>query len=196
MRKFRLMTVTVLPKTVAALSLPGRWAAGVATLAIGLYSFLMLYSLPLPIADAARAQHVVGDGDRGAAETADAVDDQPVDHRALALGFRARQIHDRPGIARDHDLKQLMRLILNSRAYQLSSATTPANATDQRFHSHYLARRLSAEVPSTGNWDTYQSLPLGRVVLEPGQRRVVVRPERTPRGALVDLKSVRLRAVK
>lgn len=57
-------------------------------------------------------------------------------------------------------------------------------------------QRLSAEVPSTGNWDTYQSLPLGRLTLAPGELRVVVRPERTPRGPLLDLKSVRVRPVK
>ncbi len=44
------------------------------------------------------------------------------------------------------DLKHLMRLILNSRTYQLASATTPANANDTRFYSHYYARRLQAEV--------------------------------------------------
>jgi two-component system sensor histidine kinase RegB len=50
-----LVSLLLLPVAVAALSLPGRWVAGVACLAIGLYSFLMLYSLPLPIADARRA---------------------------------------------------------------------------------------------------------------------------------------------
>ena len=50
-----LVSLLLLPVAVAALSLPGRWAMGVAALAIGLYSFLMLYSLPLPIADVERA---------------------------------------------------------------------------------------------------------------------------------------------
>ena len=44
------------------------------------------------------------------------------------------------------DLRHVMRLILNSRTYQLTSATTPANAIDSRFYSHYYARRLPAEV--------------------------------------------------
>jgi hypothetical protein len=39
-----------------------------------------------------------------------------------------------------------MRLIVNSRAYQLSSATLPGNEKDRRFYSHYYARRLPAEV--------------------------------------------------
>lgn len=57
-----LVSLLLLPVAVAALSLPGAWAAGIAALAIGLYSFLMLYSLPLPIADAERATrlHLAG----------------------------------------------------------------------------------------------------------------------------------------
>lgn len=50
-----LVSLMLLPVAVAALSLPARWVAGIAALAVGLYSFLMLYSLPLPIADAERA---------------------------------------------------------------------------------------------------------------------------------------------
>lgn len=53
---------------------------------------------------------------------------------------------NREFVAGGYDLKQLMRLILNSRAYQLSSATLPANQTDRKFFSHYYARRLPAEV--------------------------------------------------
>ncbi len=50
-----LVSLLLLPVAVAAFSLPARWVAGIAALAIGLYSFLMLHSLPLPIADAERA---------------------------------------------------------------------------------------------------------------------------------------------
>lgn len=49
-------------------------------------------------------------------------------------------------VDKKYDLRQLMRVILNSRAYQLSSATRPGNETDARFYSHYYARRLPAEV--------------------------------------------------
>ena len=49
-------------------------------------------------------------------------------------------------VASGFNLRQVMRLILNSQTYQLTSATTPANATDSRFYSHYYARRLPAEV--------------------------------------------------
>ncbi len=43
------------------------------------------------------------------------------------------------------DLKQLMRTIMHSRLYQLSSQPTPANLSDRRFYSHYLVKRISAE---------------------------------------------------
>jgi hypothetical protein len=45
-----------------------------------------------------------------------------------------------------YDLRHLMKVVLNSRTYQLSAATRPGNETDARFFSHYYARRLPAEV--------------------------------------------------
>ncbi len=65
------------------------------------------------------------------------------------------------------DLKHLMRLILNSRTYQLSAATRPGNAADTRFHSHYYARRLPAEAlldalsSATGVPDSFPGYPKG-----------------------------------
>lgn len=50
-----LVSLLLLPLAVAALTLPGRLAAAIALLAIAIYSFLMLFYLPLPIADPARA---------------------------------------------------------------------------------------------------------------------------------------------
>ena len=49
-------------------------------------------------------------------------------------------------IAHDFDLKHLMRTILLSRTYGLSSDTLPGNVADRKFFSHYYPRRLSAEV--------------------------------------------------
>ena len=43
-----------------------------------------------------------------------------------------------------HDLRHVMRLIVNSRVYQLASDTTPANVADGRLHSHWYPRRLPA----------------------------------------------------
>ena len=45
-----------------------------------------------------------------------------------------------------YDTKHLMRTILNSAAYQRTSKTTKENATDDRFYSRYLLRRLPGEV--------------------------------------------------
>ncbi len=49
-------------------------------------------------------------------------------------------------IAHEFDLKHLMRTILRSRTYALSSDPLPSNAADRKFFSHYYPRRLPAEV--------------------------------------------------
>ncbi len=65
------------------------------------------------------------------------------------------------------DLRHVMRRILNSQTYQLTSATTASNATDTRFYSHYIARRLPAEVlldavsQTTAVPESFAGYPLG-----------------------------------
>ena len=49
-------------------------------------------------------------------------------------------------VAEHYDLKSLMRLILQSAAYQRSSEPLPRNREDTRYFSRYYPRRLSAEV--------------------------------------------------
>ncbi|HLJ96357.1 MAG TPA: DUF1553 domain-containing protein [Gemmataceae bacterium] len=49
-------------------------------------------------------------------------------------------------VAHGYDVKHLIRSIMNSATYQRSSNPLPGNAADDRFYSHYLIRRLSAEV--------------------------------------------------
>ncbi|MEX2213376.1 MAG: DUF1549 domain-containing protein [Phycisphaeraceae bacterium] len=49
-------------------------------------------------------------------------------------------------VSHGYDLKHIMRLILSSRTYQLSSTTLPGNERDGKFYSHYYAKRLPAEV--------------------------------------------------
>ncbi len=49
-------------------------------------------------------------------------------------------------VAHRYDVKHLMRLIMTSATYQRSSLPEPGNAADDRFYSHYLVRRLPAEV--------------------------------------------------
>ena len=76
-----------------------------------------------------------------------------------------------------YDLKHVMRLLLNSRTYQLSSETLPGNETDRQFYSHYYARRLPAEVlmdgiaTATGAPAQFAGYPLGTRAIqlpEPG----------------------------
>jgi hypothetical protein len=55
---------------------------------------------------------------------------------ALARGF----------IQHGYDVKHLIRTVMNSATYQRSSAPLPENSADDRFYSHYLIRRLPAEV--------------------------------------------------
>ncbi|WP_435008200.1 DUF1549 domain-containing protein [Tundrisphaera lichenicola] len=70
-------------------------------------------------------------------------------------------------IAHEYDLRRLMRLIVSSRIYALSSETLPANASDRTFFSHYLPRRLPAEVLAdalavvTGVPESYEGQPVG-----------------------------------
>ena len=65
------------------------------------------------------------------------------------------------------DLKQLMRLILNSRAYQLSSVPNETNASDEQNFSHYTPKRLGAEVlldaicHVTGTPEDFPGMPRG-----------------------------------
>lgn len=66
-----------------------------------------------------------------------------------------------------YDLKHVIRLIVNSRTYQLSSAPVPGNESDRRFFSHYQARRLPAEVLAdavselTGVSERFEGQPVG-----------------------------------
>jgi hypothetical protein len=80
-------------------------------------------------------------------------------------------------VAHGYDLKHLMRLILNSRVYQLGAATRPGNESDHRFYSHYYARRLPAEVmldamsAAIGVPDEFKGYPVGTRAIqlpEPG----------------------------
>jgi len=47
--------------------------------------------------------------------------------------------------ANGYDLRRVIRLIMNSRTYQLSSEPNETNADDETFHSRALVRRLTAE---------------------------------------------------
>ncbi|HEV3486792.1 MAG TPA: DUF1549 and DUF1553 domain-containing protein, partial [Vicinamibacterales bacterium] len=49
-------------------------------------------------------------------------------------------------VSHGFDVKHLIRTIMSSTTYQLTSVPTATNASDLRYHSHYIARRLPAEV--------------------------------------------------
>jgi hypothetical protein len=65
------------------------------------------------------------------------------------------------------DLKQLIRVIMTSRLYQLDSQPTEQNVLDQRFYSHYHVKRLPAEPlldaidQVTGSPTKFKNLPAG-----------------------------------
>ena len=70
-------------------------------------------------------------------------------------------------VASGYDLKRVMRLILNSRAYQLASETTKSNEADAVLCSHAPERRLTAEAlmdaitDATGTVQRFNGAPYG-----------------------------------
>ena len=65
------------------------------------------------------------------------------------------------------DVKRLLRTIMTSRLYQLDSQPIAANASDNRFYSHFLVKRLPAEPlldainSATGTTTKFKNMPLG-----------------------------------
>ena len=95
-------------------------------------------------------------------------------------------------IDQNFDLKALMRLILNSRTYQLSSSTNSSNQDDEQNFSHHYVRRLPAEVLldaislATGEPEPFAGRPRGTRGIELWDNRlpsyfleIFGRPERT-----------------
>src|SRR5262249_58277615 len=84
------------------------------------------------------------------------------------------------GAAHKFDLKDLLRAILSSRAYQLSSAVTAGNAADVNnvHYTRYQVKRLTAEQVAdaldfaTGTREKYQGLPLGTRAIQLPDSRV------------------------
>ncbi|GAB4140631.1 MAG: DUF1549 and DUF1553 domain-containing protein [Planctomycetaceae bacterium] len=89
------------------------------------------------------------------------------------LAYLASQLtHPKPASStgkssRRFDLKNLMRQILNSRVYQLSSKPNATNLDDEQNFSHYYAKRLPAEVlldavsQATGSPEKFPGMPRG-----------------------------------
>lgn len=49
-------------------------------------------------------------------------------------------------VSHDYDVKHMIRLLLNSRTYQLSSAPNDSNSLDDRFYAHYYPKPMLAQV--------------------------------------------------
>lgn len=70
------------------------------------------------------------------------------------------------------DLKQLVRVIMTSRLYQLQSQPTELNASDEKFYTHYKVKRLPAEQlldavdVVTGSPTKFKGLPPGTRAIE------------------------------
>jgi hypothetical protein len=71
-----------------------------------------------------------------------------------------------------YNVRVLMRTLMNSRLYQLDSQPTAANASDRRFYSHYLVKRIAAEPlldaidAVTGTPTKFPKLPAGTRAIE------------------------------
>ena len=70
-------------------------------------------------------------------------------------------------VSSGYDLRHVMKLIMNSRTYQLAADSQESNFRDTQVYSHYYARRLSAEVlldaicQATGVPEQFAGYPLG-----------------------------------
>jgi hypothetical protein len=90
------------------------------------------------------------------------------------LSYLAEQV-----VASDYNLKAVMRLILNSRVYQLSSVPNETNRDDTQNFSHYYVKRLPAEVlldaisDATGSPEQFPGKP-------PGTRAIALWDNRLP----------------
>lgn len=73
---------------------------------------------------------------------------------------------------KDFDVKRLMRTIMNSGTYQLSSEPSASNQNDNKYYSHYLIKRLPAEVlldamsKVTGVPTPFDGYPMGTRALQ------------------------------
>ncbi|MBT3294656.1 MAG: DUF1553 domain-containing protein [Verrucomicrobia bacterium] len=101
--------------------------------------------------------------------------DNPPSHPPL-LDWLAKEL-----VAHDYDLRHVYRLILNSDTYQRSCVHSAANADDARGFSHYLVRRLEAEVlidainQVAGGSERYTSeIPEPFTFIPPQQRAVAL----------------------
>ena len=90
------------------------------------------------------------------------------------LDYLARQV-----VASKYDLKQVTRLILESNTFQLSGKPNQFNYDDNQYYSHYLVRRLPAEVLLDAISQVTDS-PEQFVGMAPGTRAIELWDNRLP----------------
>src|SRR5262249_33260088 len=87
-------------------------------------------------------------------------------------------------VAGKFDARHVLRLILNSRTYQLSTRTNAFNSDDNRYFSHVIAKPLSAEVlldaicNVTGMPEKYEGQPPGTRPVQLPDGEVIKQPSR------------------
>ncbi len=75
-------------------------------------------------------------------------------------------------VEHNYDIRQLMRVIMTSRVYQLESDAPPELAKENRFYTHYNVKRLPAEVmldavnTVAGTQDKFPGIPAGTRAIE------------------------------
>ncbi len=84
-------------------------------------------------------------------------------------------------IKNGYDMKRLMKLIMNSASYQRSSQTVPGNEGDEKFYSHYLLRRMKAEVILDA-YSQVLSVPTPFTQVESGGRDAITATTEYPSG--------------
>jgi hypothetical protein len=100
---------------------------------------------------------------------------------------------ERELITSHYDLKQLYRLILNSRTYQLSSLPKTESAESDANFSHYLLRRLDAEVlidaldEITGTTEQYSSAIPEPFTYIPENQRSIALPDGSISSSFLEL---------
>ena len=92
-----------------------------------------------------------------------------------------------------YDLKQIFRLIMNSKTYQLSSIHNQNNVNDTENFSHYYVRRLEAEVlidaicKITGTTESYMSRVPEPFTFVPEEQRSICLADGTITSAFLDM---------
>jgi len=88
-------------------------------------------------------------------------------------------------------------LVPHTGTYEVSMEwAVPDQTANQAFAIITATDRLEGHVPTTTSWDIYEQRVLGRLHLKQGVQRLVMRPTERVRGAMLDLRELKLEPVK